>query len=133
MKKKTLILIPALLVSFTLLSQNLSSSIASGQSIYEINCQACHMANGQGIEGVFPPLVGTKILSDKNRLIQVTVNGFSGPLEVKGVSYNGMMNGYPLSDQEVADVLNYIRNSWGNKGDQIKPTDIQPALKAAKD
>jgi nitrite reductase (NO-forming) len=97
--------------------------------IYEMNCQACHMATGMGIEGVFPPLAGTKILSDKDRMIQVTVNGVSGPLKVLGVDYNGMMNGYPLSDKEVADVLNYIRNSWGNKGEIIEPNEIQAALK----
>ena len=128
MKKSALSLITCLILSLPIFGQDLASSISRGQTVYEINCQACHMATGLGIEGVFPPLVGTKILSEKTRLIQVIVNGISGPIEVLGVSYNGMMNGYPLSDEEVADVLTYIRNTWGNKGDQIRPGEIQPAL-----
>jgi len=78
----------------------------------------------------FPSLVKTGNLVDKNRLVKVITKGMRGPIVAKGVKYNGEMASVDLSDQEVADVVNYIRNSWGNKAPMIKATDVVLAKKA---
>jgi len=109
---------------------DLKASMQRGKTIYEAQCMSCHMAEGEGLEGVFPPLAKTDYLNDKNRLVKVVLRGVRGPMKINGVEYNGEMAGFSLNDDEVSDVLNYIRNSWGNKGVPILPTEIQPALKA---
>ena len=96
-------------------SDQLKASVERGKSIYEANCMSCHMAEGQGLEGAFPPLANTGRLSDKGRLVKILFNGISGPITVKGKDYDMEMTPVNLSNEEVADVLNYIRNSWGNK------------------
>lgn len=110
-------------------SFDLKASMERGQSIYEAQCMSCHLAAGEGIEGIFPPLAKTDYLNDKNRLIKVTLLGVRGPMKINGVDYDAEMTGFNLTDHQVSDVLNYIRNSWGNKGEAILPADIQPALK----
>ncbi len=111
-------------------SFDLQKSVERGKKLYQTNCVACHMAQGEGLSGAFPPLANSNRLADKNRLIKGLIKGMSGPMEVKGVTYNGAMPAYPFPDGEAADVLNYIRNSWGNKNAAITPADIQPALKS---
>lgn len=109
---------------------DLKSSIERGKTIYEAQCMSCHMAEGEGLEGVFPPLAKTDYLNDRNRLIKIVQLGVRGPMKINGVDYNGEMTGFGLKDEQVSDVLNYIRNSWGNKGAPILPEEIKPALKA---
>jgi mono/diheme cytochrome c family protein len=108
----------------------MKASLERGQSVYESRCSSCHMAEGEGIESVFPPLANTKNLTDKNRLVKIVLLGMRGPITVNGVAYDGEKAGFELTDQEVADVVNYIRNSWGNKGPLVRPEEVQPALKA---
>ncbi len=108
---------------------NLKDSIERGKGIYATQCMSCHMEQGEGLEGVFPPLAKTDYLNDKARLVKVVLLGVRGPMTINGVAYDGEMTGFTLSDEEVADVINYIRNSWGNKGAAITPAEIQPALK----
>ncbi|HRE66371.1 MAG TPA: cytochrome c [Cyclobacteriaceae bacterium] len=110
---------------------DLKASMERGKTIYEAQCMSCHMAEGEGLEGIFPPLAKTDYLNDKNRLIKVTVLGVRGPMKINGVDYNGEMTSFDLNNEQVSDVLNYIRNSWGNKGVPILPAEIQPALKAS--
>lgn len=110
---------------------DLKASMERGKTIYEAQCVSCHMAEGEGLEGVFPPLAKSANLNDKTRLVKIVLNGLRGPLKANGVDYNGEMTGFSLSDEEVSDVINYMRNSWGNKGVAIRPTEIQPALKAS--
>lgn len=110
-------------------SFNLKASMERGKTIYETQCMSCHMAGGEGLEGVFPPLAKTDYLNDKNRLVKIILLGVRGSMKINGVDYNGEMLGYNFNDQEVSDILNFIRNSWGNKGEPILPTEIQPALK----
>lgn len=133
MQRNTLILLSAF-STITLFSFyqafDLNASMERGKTIYEGQCMSCHMAEGEGLEGVFPPVAKSANLNDKNRLVKIVLTGLRGPMKANGVEYNGEMTGIPLSDDQVSDVLNYLRNSWGNKGAQIKPTEIQPALKA---
>lgn len=109
---------------------DLKASMERGKAIYEVQCMSCHMAEGGGIEGVFPPLAKTDYINEKNRLIKVTLLGVRGPMKINEVNYDAEMTGFDLNDEQVSDVLNYIRNSWGNKGAAILPREIQPALKA---
>src|SRR5688572_5718290 len=109
---------------------DLKASIARGKEVYDANCGTCHMPEGEGIEGAFPPLAKSEYLSDKARLVKVVLLGVRGPMKINGKDYDAEMPGVSLTDKQVADVLNYIRNSWGNKGAAITPAEVQPALKA---
>ncbi|MEO0066267.1 MAG: hypothetical protein RI983_1593 [Bacteroidota bacterium] len=96
---------------------NLKKSIEAGKKVYETSCMNCHMQDGKGLEGVFPPIAQSDFLKkSSNEIIDVLIKGQSGAIKVNGVTYNGVMPSVEyLSDQEMADVLNYIQNSWGNK------------------
>lgn len=95
--------------------------LARGETVYASTCQMCHMGAGEGVKGVFPPLAGSdymqKIATAKNRdpLIGIVVNGLSGPITVSGVQYNSVMPPIGgVSDDDIAAVLTYVTNSWGN-------------------
>lgn len=106
----------------------LKASMTRGKEIFAANCATCHMQNGEGIEGVYPPLAQSDyLMADKIRAIKQVLEGANGPMTVNGIQYNGFMTGFDLSDREVSDVLNYIRNSWGNKGDAISPEEVKSA------
>ena len=84
-------------------------------------CVACHLPNGLGQPGAFPPLARSDwVLGDKERLIKISIHGLQGEVLVNGEKYVGVMQGFgqplgsPLNDQQIADVLTYIRNEWGN-------------------
>lgn len=104
-----------------------------GAEIYarEGYCATCHQANGEGLpDAGFPPLAGTKwVLEDPERLIKLTLKGLMGPIEVKGKSYPGYvpMTAFEglLNDEEMASVLTYIRNSFGNKASSIQSDEVK--------
>lgn len=125
----TLTGIVLILMPFSRQKFDLKTSIERGKSIYESQCITCHMAEGEGLEGVFPPLVKSNYLANKDILVKIVLMGMRGPIKVNGIDYNSEKPGVMLSDEEVSDLLNYIRNSWGNKGQAILPVDVQPALK----
>lgn len=109
-------------------SSDLKASMERGKQIYTANCVTCHLQNGEGIEGVYPPLAKSDyLLADKTRAIKQVLEGAIGPMTVNGTNYNGFMAGFPLNDQEVSDVLNYIRNSWDNKGEIVLPQEVKAA------
>lgn len=107
-----------------------------GQEIYLTRCTSCHQMNGEGVPGVFPPLKESDFVAgDKGRLIRVILNGLSGEIVVNGVTYNSMMPpwGSFLDDQQVADVLTYVRSNFGNKGDAVTPAEVAAVRAAVKD
>lgn len=110
---------------------DLASSVERGKGVYEGNCASCHMAEGEGIEGAFPPLAKTGRLADKGKLVKIVLEGTRGAITVKGKQYDLEMNGINLTDEEVRDVLNYVRNSWGNKAPGISLAEVKK-FKAAK-
>lgn len=118
----------ALFVSFTQ-PGDLKASMERGKVVYQTYCASCHMMEGEGLEAVFPPMAKNPNLAMNEKMIQVTLKGMKGELTVNGKTYRTDMAPVLLSDQETADVLNYIRNSWGNKYPQIMTKEIQPALK----
>ena len=110
---------------------DLKASITRGKDVYTAQCLSCHLEQGEGIENVYPPLAKSDyLMADKKRSINEVLHGLTGPIKVNGVAYDGVMTGFDmLSDQEVSDVLNYIRNSFGNKGAAITPEDVKASRK----
>lgn len=104
-------------------SDSLSQSIERGKNVYMANCLSCHMTNGEGIQGAFPPLAKSDyLMEDSLRAIRVAMYGQSDEITVNGVKYHSPSPSLNhLSDKQLADVMNYIRNSWGNKGAMITP------------
>lgn len=103
------------ITSFRVYQQKpLEQSIADGKEIYTDFCLQCHMAKGEGVKGVFPPLAKSDYLNDIDKSIHAIKYGLKGPIKVNGVSYNGNMINQRLDDEEISDVMNYILNSWGN-------------------
>lgn len=101
-------------------SAALKKSMESGKGTYSMVCLACHMDRGQGIASVFPPLAKSDyLMKDLNRSIRELILGSSGGIVVNGVKYNQVMPASGLNDRDIADVLNYVRNSWGNKGRMV--------------
>jgi len=93
----------------------LGEQMKRGKSIYTQNCLACHQATGAGIPNAFPPLASSDYLNaDVTRAIEVLKHGLNGEIEVNGNVYNSVMPKQNISDEEVADVLTYIYNNWGN-------------------
>jgi len=88
-----------------------------GESVYKQYCLTCHLANGAGAPPMNPPLIKTSfILGDDRTLIGIVLNGMSNTL-VDGERYRNIMPPFTqLTDKEVADVLSYVRNSFGNQG-----------------
>ena len=98
----------------------LKESVARGKMVYSDMCVTCHMADGKGVPRAFPPLVDSDYLREnQNESIKGVKNGMSGEMIVNGITYNSAMAPLGLSDDEVADVMNYINNSWGNKIDNF--------------
>jgi nitrite reductase (NO-forming) len=90
--------------------------IQSGGVLYKGTCSTCHQANGEGLANVFPPLAKSDyLMSNPQRAIGVVLNGLSGPVTVNGAQYNSVMPPMSqLNDDEVANILTYTLNSWGN-------------------
>jgi len=101
-------------------------SIAGGEKIYTANCLTCHMADGGGVPGMNPSLIkGTYVLGKKDKLISIVLNGMSLQ-EIDGETYNNVMPSFSfLKDKEIADVLTYIRNSFGNKAPPVSGSEVK--------
>ncbi len=91
--------------------------VALGEKIYQANCMACHQVTGQGMPGAFPPLAGSDWAGkDPDMLARIIIAGMQGPITVNGTEYNSIMAplGAVLSDEDIANVLTYVRQAWGN-------------------
>lgn len=100
--------------------------IQRGKGLYMQVCYACHQMEGQGMPGIFPPLASSDyLMADKERSIRVVLKGLSGPITVNGKAYNSAMPEFPLTDDQVANVLTYVRNSFGNSGDAVSVTEVR--------
>lgn len=98
----------------------LKESIYRGSEIYSDFCISCHMATGEGLDGVFPPLAKSDyLIKNREASLKSIKFGLQGEIIVNGKTYNSVMTPLGLGDDEVADVMNYISNSWGNKNDKI--------------
>ena len=93
----------------------------NGKSIYNDFCLRCHLSQGEGVEGIYPPLAKSDYLfkNIKQSIIAVKLGGIDGDIIVNGKKYEGYMENMGLYSDEVADVMNYILNSWGNNYNKI--------------
>ena len=93
-----------------------------GKQVYGQTCIACHQAEGQGIPNAFPPLAKSDYLNaDVDRAIEAVLFGLSGEITVNGEKYNSIMTAQMISQEEVANVLTYVYNSWGNNKTVVTP------------
>jgi mono/diheme cytochrome c family protein len=105
-----------------------AAAAPAGDQIYAQNCVSCHAAKGQGLAGAFPPLAGNPyVTGDPNKVIGTVLNGLTGPVQVNGATFNGAMPAWKgkLSAAEIAAVITYIRNSWGNKASPVTTAQVQ--------
>jgi nitrite reductase (NO-forming) len=112
-------------------TMTLEQQVKAGEARYSGTCSVCHQGNGEGLEGVFPPLAKSDyLMAAKKRAIGVVVNGLSGKVDVNGKTYDSVMP--PMSqmtDDEIANILTYVRNSWGNKGEAVTAAEVAEVRK----
>lgn len=98
----------------------LTQSIARGTEVYTDFCMQCHLPDGKGTPNVFPPLAGSDwLVTKRTESIHSVKYGLNGPITVNGKTYNSAMTPLGLEDEEIADVMNYIMNSWGNTQEKM--------------
>ena len=112
-----------------------AESVKRGQAVYSRTCIACHQPTGMGLPPVFPPLAGSEWVSkDASIAVRNIINGMQGPVTVKGVTYNSVMPPVAgLSDKDIADVVNYVNNSWGNAGPSVTEAEVAAIKKKYAD
>ena len=109
-----------LLISSATFSQNyIEDSYNRGQMLYDDFCVRCHLPDGAGEVGLIPPLASADFLQDIEATVHSIKYGLHGPITVNGVRYNNTMAPMGLENNEIADITNYILNSWGNTTDVI--------------
>ncbi|WP_298505832.1 cytochrome c [uncultured Maribacter sp.] len=109
-------------ISFSFLKQQtpLQESIQRGKEVYSDFCVTCHLENGEGIPSTFPPLAKSDyLLNNRNKSIKGLKYGQQGEIIVNGLIYNNSMPALGLEDEEIADVMNYILNSWENTSNKM--------------
>jgi len=106
--------------------QEAPQELAAGQTVYNTYCAPCHQRDGKGAPGMNPPLAGINIVTgNKTEVIKIVLNGYDKPTKINGESYQNVMPPHSwLTDQQIADVLSYVRNSWGNKADNVTPDEV---------
>lgn len=104
----------------------MSERMKNGMILYETNCAACHQKQGEGLAGAFPPLAKSDyLMALKDKGVGIPLHGLSGKIKVNGKIYDGVMPQMQLSDDEIASIMTYVRNSWGNKGDLVTAAEVQ--------
>lgn len=111
-------------------------AMKKGAATYAL-CGGCHQGSGQGVPGAFPPLAGSDwVMGGTERNIRVVLHGLNGPIKVKGADFTAPSamppQGAVLSDQDIANVLTYVRNSFGNKGGMVTKEMVQKVREAEK-
>ena len=97
----------------------LAKSIERGKMVYSENCITCHMGTGEGVTATFPPLAKSDyLMQTPENAIKAIKFGLIGKIKVNAVDYDNMMPNPGLGNDEIADVMNYIMNSWGNSSDK---------------
>jgi nitrite reductase (NO-forming) len=107
--------------------------VKAGQALFAGTCSTCHQGNGQGMEGVFPPLAKSSVLAaTPKRIVDIMLHGLNGPITVNGKDFNSTMPPMTqLTDDEVANIGTYVLNSWGNPGGRISKEEVAERRKAA--
>jgi len=112
-------------VATSISNKSLAEKMESGKQIYMKTCFACHQVEGQGIPNAFPPLAKSDYMNaDVNRAIEIVLKGKTGEITVNGKKYNSVMTRQAISNDEIADVLTYIYNSWGNNKTNVTKSQV---------
>jgi mono/diheme cytochrome c family protein len=105
---------------------------SAGENIYEMACLPCHQPEGKGLPGVYPPLVGSDwVRGDKARIIKVVLHGLAGPVTVAGQNYGHLPSSVPmpalggLTDEQIADVLTFVRASFGQQASPVTAAEVK--------
>ena len=113
-------------------STTVAGSAANGAKVFSTNCSTCHGAKGEGTPGTFPPLAGNAtVTGDATNVIHIVKFGLTGKISVNGHSFNGQMPPWAstLSNADIADVITYVRSSWGNKAPGVTAAQVASATK----
>ena len=104
--------------------QALKKSMARGELIYSDFCIQCHLPMGEGVPEIYPPLAGSDwLVKKRTESIRAIKFGQNGEIKVNGKIYNGAMAPMGLTNEEIADVMNYVMNSWGNSENKMVTTE----------
>jgi mono/diheme cytochrome c family protein len=105
----------------------LMGAMTRGKIVYTKICLACHMADGKGVPMMNPPIVKTEyVLGDKKRLIKIVLDGFKEDVEINGQTFSNNMTPHKdLTDQQIADVLTYVRRSFGNRASSVRAYEVK--------
>ncbi len=111
--------------------QSSQTSMSRGKAVYTLSCMPCHQIDGSGVPNMNPPLIKTTyVLGSKTTLVSIVVKGFNKEVEIDGELYTNPMPAQSnLTDQQIADVLTYVRNSFGNKATAFTLAEVK-AIKA---
>lgn len=136
MKKTTIaavIIIGFTAVSFSFDQKDFKASFQRGKIVYEKTCLPCHQPDGDGVPKMNPPLIKTsQVLGSKEKLVRIVLQGFNEEVEINGEYYFNPMPPQPqLTNQEIADVLTFVRNSFGNKASAVTAAEVK-AVRAKK-
>lgn len=113
-----------LIAVFLYQEPSLEESMERGKEVYSDFCVTCHLDKGQGVPYAFPPLANSDyLMNNRETSIKAVKYGLQGEIVVNDLTYNSAMAPMGLEDEEIADVLNYIMNSWGNKQDRMVSVD----------
>jgi nitrite reductase (NO-forming) len=110
------------------------AQIAAGRALFQGTCSTCHQPDGKGLPSVFPPLAQSDVLkADPKRAVEIALNGLSGPVVVNGQTFNSVMPPMSqLNDDELANIVTFVLNEWGNPGGQITSQQVATVRGATK-
>ncbi len=112
----------------------LKQYMVQGAKIYSTYCANCHQTDGKGLAALYPPLAGSDyLMEDFARAACIIKNGQAKEIVVNGVTYSQLMPGNPITNLEVAEVLTYVANSWGNEGGLMGVKDIDKWIDACEE
>lgn len=119
-----------LLCSKLFVACNSSAAYPEGKKLYELHCSGCHGNKGEGLEALIPPLANADMLQNSGIIVACWIkNGIEGKIIVNGIEYdNAMPANKRLSDIEIANILNFVLNSWGNQHNFINPQEVKKIL-----
>lgn len=107
---------------------SINESIERGKAVYLKNCLSCHQLDGGGVPHLNAPLDGASAVvgNDKAKIISIVLKGMADRVEIDGEYYSNTMASHKeLSNQQIADVLTYIRNSWTNKASSVTAEEVK--------
>ena len=110
------------------------AAVQPGKKVYEEYCLSCHQGDGLGVPGMNPPISKTEwVLGDKTKLIKIVLNGLTAPITINGEQFHNPMPSHDfLTDQQIADVLSFIRVNFGNNAPAVTAAEVQTARAVKK-